>query len=74
MSLHFRSRPDPASNDDGLGRLAGLVALGGLLLLACRSCNRTRLRRRGARSTAAPVAENRWEEEGGRPRTGDTSD
>lgn len=72
MSMHFPSLQDRCSSEnDGLLHLAGLVALGGLLLLAGRSCNRTRLRRRSARSAAAPEAENRWESEGGRPQPGD---
>lgn len=58
---------DADSDDDALLRLAGTVALGGLLALAWTACVAKHRHRRISRSPCAPPSVNRWEGEGGRP-------
>ena len=58
---------EEAEADALLGRLAGAVALGGLLALAWAACHARHHHRRASRSPRAPTSVDRWEGEGGRP-------
>jgi hypothetical protein len=70
MSFLFPVLQDRAaadSDDDALLRLAGVVALGGLLALCWTACATRHRHRRVSQSPRAPASVNRWEGEGGRP-------
>jgi hypothetical protein len=70
MSFLFpvlQDREEADNDDDALLRLAGTVALGGLLALAWSACAAKHRHRRVAQSPRAPASVNRWEGEGGRP-------
>lgn len=69
MSFLFPALQDREESDGDalLVRVAGVVALGGLLALAWASCHARHHHRRSARSPRAPISVDRWEGEGGRP-------
>ncbi|KQY88885.1 hypothetical protein ASD35_15275 [Pelomonas sp. Root1444] len=58
---------DREDADAALLHLACVVALGGLLTLAWRSCHARHQHRRTSRSARPPAPVDRWEGEGGRP-------
>jgi hypothetical protein len=69
MSFLFHALQDreEADSDDALLRLAGTVALAGLLALAWTACAAKHRHRRVSQSPRAPASVHRWEGEGGRP-------
>lgn len=68
MSFLFPALQDREITDgDALERLAGAVALGGLLALAWYACSTRHRHRVASRCSRSPASVDRWEGEGGRP-------